>query len=187
MLLFARSLAAAATKGTTSPSFFSPCTKGIRYQGPLISRRPLSAGRNERRRLLSSNAEKSKQGGSSPKLNERGGVWIYIGWTLLGLVVVDQTLQYKQEQEDNERRQILAQMQLDADNASINAADWDENLPTLFTCKILHVDSGLDGTKMLTRSKNHRGGIRSGINKNIKRGDLVEVIEAGVGPRCVLL
>ena len=77
-------------------------------------------------------------------------------------------------------------MQLDADNASINAADWDENLPTLFICKILHVDSGLDGTKMLTRSKNQRGGIRNGINKNIKRGDLVEVIEAGVGPRCVL-
>lgn len=183
-MLFARCLAAAATKVTTSPSFFSPCTKGISYQRPLVSRRLLPAGRNERRRLLSSNA---KKGGSFPKLNERGGVWIYIGWTLLGLVVVDQTLQYKQEQEDNERRRILAQMQLDADNASINAADWDENLPTLFTCKILHVDSGLDGTKMLTRSKNQRGGIRSGINKNIKRGDLVEVIEAGVGPRCVLL
>ena len=145
----------------------------------------LTRGGSQGRRLLSSSsskADKSKEVVSNAKINERGSIWIYIGWTILGLVGVDQALQYKQEQEDNERRQMLAQMQLDADNDSINVADWDETLPTLFTCKILHVDSGLDGTKMLTRSKKHRGGIRSGINGNIKRGDTVEILEADVGP-----
>ena len=153
----------------------------------VMSRRYLVLGCNRRQRVLSSSskADKSKQAVSSPKINERGSIWIYIGWTLLGLVGVDQVLQYKHEQDDNERRRMLAQMQLDADNATFNVADWDETLPTLFKCKILHVDSGLDGTKMLTRSKSHRGGIRNGINKNIKRGDMVEVIEAGVGPRYV--
>lgn len=79
---------------------------------------------------------------------------------------------------------MLAEMQLDADNASFNVADWDESLPTMFTCKILHVDPGLDGTKMLTRSQNpsERDGTRSGLNKNIHRGDVVEILEAGVGP-----
>ena len=186
-MLSARRLSAAA-KMTCSPWVFSTYANVIRYQRPVTFHRFRDTGKSEKRRLLSSspNAQKPKQGVPSPKLNERGGIWIYIGWTLLGLVAVDQGLQYKQEQEDTERRRILAQMQLDADNASINAADWDENLPTLFICKILHVDSGLDGTKMLTRRKSQRGGIRNGINKNIKRGDLVEVIEAGVGPRCVL-
>ena len=153
----------------------------------IMSRRYLVLGSHQSRRWLasSSKADKSVQPDSSQKINERGGIWIYIGWTILGLVAVDQALQYKQEEEDNERRQMLAKMQLDADNASINVADWDETLPTIFTCKILHVDPCLDGTKMLTRSKSHRGGTRSGINKNIKRGDIVEILEAGVGPRYV--
>eukprot|EP00537_Pseudo-nitzschia_pungens_P001893 CAMPEP_0172375228 /NCGR_PEP_ID=MMETSP1060-20121228/60464_1 /TAXON_ID=37318 /ORGANISM="Pseudo-nitzschia pungens, Strain cf. cingulata" /LENGTH=164 /DNA_ID=CAMNT_0013102257 /DNA_START=376 /DNA_END=870 /DNA_ORIENTATION=+ len=118
------------------------------------------------------------------KTNDRGGLWIYLGWTILGLVAVDQALQYKHELEDDEKRRILAQMQIDADNASVNAADWDETLPTIFTCKILHVDPGLDGTKMLTRrrSQGMRGGTRGGINRNIQRWDVVEILEAGVGP-----
>ena len=153
----------------------------------ILSQCHLALGADQSRRWLasSSKADKSKRSGSSRKINERGGIWIYIGWTILGLVGVDQALQYKQEQEDDDRRQMLAKMQLDADNASVNVADWDETLPTIFTCKILHVDPGLDGTKMLTRSKIHRGGTRSGINKNIKRGDIVEILEAGVGPRYV--
>ena len=111
-----------------------------------------------------------------------GSIWIYVGWTILGFVGVDQGLQYKQAQDDNERRQILAKMQLDADNSSFNVADWDETLPTIFTCKILFVDPGLDGTKMLTRSKKAQSSTFSGINKNIKKGDVVEIIETRVGP-----
>ena len=95
---------------------------------------------------------------------------------------MDQGLQYKQEKEDNERRQLLAQMQIDADNASFNVADWDDTLPTIFTCEIVYVDPGLDGTKMLTRSKKGQNGTPSGINKNIKKGDVVEIIETQVGP-----
>jgi hypothetical protein len=154
------------------------------HQHQILSQRYRSLCFNQKRRWVSSSSKtkKSEQTGSSRRINERGGIWIYIGWTILGLVGVDQALQYKQEQEDAERRRILAQMQLDADNATFNVADWDETLPTMFTCKILHVDPGLDGTKMLTRSKSDRGGTRSGINKNIKKEDVVEVIEANVGP-----
>lgn len=157
------------------------------HRPPVSSQNSLALGRDQRRRLLSSSssqADKTKKVDSTGKINERGGIWIYIGWTILGLVGLDQALQYKQEQEDNERRQMLAEMQLDADNASFNVADWDETLPTLFTSKILHVDPGLDGTKMLTRNKSQseRGGSRSGINLNIHKGDVVEILEAGVGP-----
>ena len=148
----------------------------------MISQRYLVLGSDQRRRWMSSSKVDKSDQGPSRKINERGGIWIYIGWTILGLVGVDQALQYKQEQEDNGRRQMIAQMQLDADNASFNVADWDESLPTIFTCKILHIDQGLDGTKMLTRSKSDRGGTRSGINRNIKRGDVVEILEANVGP-----
>ncbi len=164
-------------RGFNRPHRDQPCCV-MAYTHNVKTRRCLSEGR----RFLSSSPkhDKSKEISHTAKLNERGGIWIYLGWTILGLVGVDQALQYKQEREDNERRRLIAQMQLDADNDSMNVADWDETLPTLFTCKILHVDSGLDGTKMLTRSKRHR--VRSGINKNIKRGDIVEIIDANVGP-----
>lgn len=194
MNLKARLLVKAATPLTRFPAAHSSSIRRklchqsccvMAYRRTMATEPYLTRGGSQGRRLLSSSsskADKSKEVVSDAKINERGSIWIYIGWTILGLVGVDQALQYKQEQEDNERRQMLAQMQLDADNDSINVADWDETLPTLFTCKILHVDSGLDGTKMLTRSKKHRGGIRSGINGNIKRGDIVEILEAGVGP-----
>eukprot|EP00536_Pseudo-nitzschia_multiseries_P003724 jgi/Psemu1/186393/e_gw1.58.82.1 len=145
-----------------------------------------ASGTHQRRRLLSSSPKANKAGrsDSAGKINERGGVFIYLGWTILGLVGVDQALQYKHEQEDKEKRRILAQMQIDADSASVNVADWDENLPAIFTCKVLHVDSGLDGTKMLTRRKSQgvRGGKRNEITRKIQRGDVVEILEAGVGP-----
>lgn len=166
-----------------SRSYHKPCHLTI-YQNTVVSQHYLNVGSGQRQRWLSSSskANKSEQANPPHKINERGGIWIYIGWTILGLVGVDQALQYKQEQEDIERRQMLSQMQVDADNASINVADWDETLPTIFTCKILHVDPGLDGTKMLTRSKSERSGTRSGINRNIQKEDIVEVLEAGVGP-----
>ena len=191
---------------TKSPSKYSPSTvtKSLPFPPRGVSRpyhkscsllihRPtgsyrncLALGSDQRRRLLSSSsqADKTEKVDSTGRINKRGGIWIYIGWTILGLVGVDQALQYKQDQENNERRRMLAEMQLDADNASFNVADWDESLPTMFTCKILHVDPGLDGTKMLTRSQNpsERDGTRSGLNKNIHRGDVVEILEAGVGP-----
>jgi len=147
---------------------------------------------HQRRRLLSSSSKTNKtephanSDSNTAKINERGGIWIYLGWSLLGLVGVDQALQYKQEQDDNEKRTMLARMQIDADNASVNVADWDESLPKMFTCKILHVDPGLDGTKMLTRRQNsshsNTATTRNGINPDIQKGNLVEILEAGVGP-----
>jgi hypothetical protein len=107
------------------------------------------------------------------------------------LVAVDQALQYKHEQDDQDRHRLLAEMQYEADNASMNVADWDETLPTLFTCTIVHIEPGLDGTKMLTRkqikrkqngSSNTTGSSSGGINRNIQTNDIVEILEANVGP-----
>jgi len=147
----------------------------------------LTRNNDHQHRLLSSSSQPDKS--DKLRVNERGGIWIYIGWTILGLVGIDQALQYKQAQEDEERRELLTIMQLDADNASVNVANFDETLPTLFTCKILYIDPGLDGTKMLTRIQRSRRERRDnstrmngGVNKNIQENDIVEIVEAGVGP-----
>lgn len=88
-----------------------------------------------------------------------------MGWVLLGLVAVDQFLQYRQEQEALEHRQMLYAMQEEANE--INQANWDPSLPVLFSCKIVHTEPSLDGTKML---------------RHIGVGDVVEILEAGTGP-----
>jgi magnesium-transporting ATPase (P-type) len=111
------------------------------------------------RRLFS--AEENHQ-----RLSKRpGGLFIGLGWALLGLVVVDQALQYKQEWEANDHRNMLRTMQLEAD--AENRVEWDMTLPTLFKCKITHTEHSLDGTKML---------------RNIRVGDVVEVMQAETGP-----
>lgn len=94
-----------------------------------------------------------------------GTFFIRLGWTLLGLVAVDQLLQFKQEREAKERMLILADMQREADH--MNKPQWDKTLPTLFRCKISHVEPSLDGIKML---------------KNIRRDDIVEIVDEKVGP-----
>ena len=94
-----------------------------------------------------------------------GGIFIGLGWTLLGLVALDQVLQYRQEQEAKEHMQMLKIMQWEANE--MNQPDWDTNLPTIFECKILRVEPSLDGPKML---------------RSIRVGDVVEVMEEGVGP-----
>jgi hypothetical protein len=102
-----------------------------------------------------------------------GGNWFLgLGWTLLALVVLDQALQYKQEEEAKYRRRLLAQMQYEAD--SENVADFDDNLPALFECKVRHIEASLDGTMMLTRAG------RPGLPLRV--GEVVEVVEANIGP-----
>jgi hypothetical protein len=113
---------------------------------------------------------------SSPKRNNSSSNWwLRLGWTLLGLVVLDQALQIKQEWEDEGKRQVLKQMQKEADDN--HPANFNESLPTLFECRLLHVEQSLDGTKMLTRKHQATFG-----NTSLQAGDLVEVIEANVGP-----
>jgi hypothetical protein len=94
-----------------------------------------------------------------------GGALIGLGWTLLGLVVLDQALQYKQEWEATDHRNMLRTMQLEAD--AENKVAWDTSLPTLFKCKITQTEHSLDGTKML---------------RNIQVGDVVEIMQAETGP-----
>eukprot|EP00980_Cylindrotheca_fusiformis_P015896 scaffold4658_cov118-Cylindrotheca_fusiformis.AAC.2 len=103
---------------------------------------------------------------SSPSNSKRGGLFIGLGWTLLGLVALDQVLQYRQEQEAKERLEILSRMQQEADE--MNQVEWDTTtLQSIFECKIRHVEPSLDGTKILS---------------NIRVGDVVEVLESDVGP-----
>jgi hypothetical protein len=83
----------------------------------------------------------------------------------LGLVTIDQILQYRQEQEAEEHRRVLYQMQEDANQH--NQAQWDDSLPTLFQCKIIHTEPSLDGTKML---------------RHVGVGDVVEILETDIGP-----
>jgi hypothetical protein len=101
--------------------------------------------------------------------------WIRLGWTLLGLVVLDQALQIKQEWEDEGKRQVLKQIQKEADDT--HPADFNESLPTLFKCRLVHIEPSLDGTKMLTRKQKQTTGSTS-----LQPGDIVDVIEANVGP-----
>lgn len=95
----------------------------------------------------------------------RGNLLIGLGWALLGLVAVDQALQYKQEQEAHEHRRMLYRMQAEANEE--NEAEWDASLPALYKCRVSRTEVSLDGTKML---------------RNVGLGDVVEVLEAGVGP-----
>ena len=114
-------------------------------------------------RLFSSSGMKESE---SPSTGRRGGgLFIGLGWALLGLLAIDQILQYRQEQEAQEHRRVLYRMQEEANQQ--NVAPWDSTLPTLFQCRIIHKEPSLDGTKML---------------RNIGVGDVVEVLEAGVGP-----
>jgi hypothetical protein len=102
------------------------------------------------------------------------GNWLLgLGWTLLAVVVVDQLLQYKQEEEAKERRILLAKMQYEAD--CDNVATFDVNLPTLFECTVRHVEHSLDGTMMLMS----RSG---GPGLPLRVGEIVEIVEANIGP-----
>ena len=102
---------------------------------------------------------------SGDKSARRGGIFIGLGWSLLGLVALDQLLQYRQAADLEERRKMLGLMQQQANEE--NHPSWDANLPPLYRCKITHVEHSLDGTKIL---------------KNVKIGDVVEVLEANIGP-----
>lgn len=108
-------------------------------------------------------SSKSTINETSPQ--RRGGILIGIGWALLGLVTIDQILQYRQEQEAIEHRRILYSMQEEANEE--NKAEWDSSLPTLFQCKIAHIEPSLDGTKML---------------RHIGVGDVVDILEVDIGP-----
>jgi hypothetical protein len=116
-------------------------------------------------RSLSSSSSSSTFSSSSSSPRRGGGIFIGLGWTLLGLVALDQALQYRQEQEAKEHMRVLVVMQQEANEQ--NQAEWDTSLPTLFQCKIVHTEHSLDGTKML---------------RNIKVGDVVEVMEEDLGP-----
>jgi len=129
-------------------------------KGLFCPRRPsTSASRHHHPRFFFSSASES----APPR---RGGnLLIGLGWTLLGLVAVDQALQYKQEQEASEHRRMLYRMQADANEE--NEVEWDVSLPVLYKCRVSRTEVSLDGTKML---------------RNVGLGDVVEVLEAGIGP-----
>ena len=108
---------------------------------------------------------------------------INTGWVLLGLVAIDQLLQYKQEREMDEHRKLVQEMQHEANLDSLNVNPWmsrsggstgkDYNdtraTPAVYQCKIKHVERMLDGTKMLPLD-------------GLRAGSVVDIIEENVGP-----
>lgn len=137
------------------------------------------------RSFASANKDGNNNGSAAETTSSKGGnFWIRFGWTLLGLVVVDQALQLKHRREDEERTVVLREMQEEADRAVDAGWALEEEArrrsPTLFECRLSHVEPSLDGTKMLTRRR--RGGNDRAPLPPLREGDLVEVIEADVGP-----
>lgn len=124
---------------------------------------PCIRNNNNHKRFYAS----AKESSSAPEQQQRrgGGILIGLGWALLGLVTIDQILQYRQEREAEEHRRMLYLMQEEANQE--NQATWDTSLPTLFQCRIAHMEPSLDGTKML---------------RHVGVGDVVEILEAEIGP-----
>ena len=109
--------------------------------------------------------------------SQRGGkIFIGLGWTLLGLLVIDQILQYQQK---HERERVLKELQEEANARNPILPTWSQNnkyddeneqslQPAKYQCKVLRIEpSLLDGTHML---------------RGIAVGDLVDVLEENVGP-----
>ena len=108
----------------------------------------------------------------------RGKIFIGLGWTLLGLLLVDQVLQYQQKQE---RDRLLRDLQEEANARNPMPPAWsesdnynDENdksthhvMDAKYQCKVLRIESSLDGTHVL---------------RGIAVGDVVDVLEENVGP-----
>jgi len=99
--------------------------------------------------------------------NRRGNFFITLGWAMLGVLAIDQALQYKHSLEAQERLDILQAMQEEADQENQHDMSSYNNAPTLFQCQVMHTEPSLDGSKML---------------RNVHVGDKVEVVEAEVGP-----
>jgi hypothetical protein len=146
-----------------------------------LTTRPLPSSSSFLRSFSSSEHKRNNNNDNDDKSNNddddnssqsrSGNIFIGIGWILLGLVAIDQLLQYKQEQELKKRHLLLDEMQREADDA--NVPTFDASLPTLYRCKLLHVEPTLDGTKMLTRN---------GKSRTLKVGDVVEILQDNVGP-----
>jgi hypothetical protein len=128
-----------------------------RGAAPFLGKKSSRTGTTISRRFLS-----SSQQPASEKPKRAGGILIGAGWALLGLLAVDQYLQYGQKQE---RAAMLEQMQDEANE--VNKTEWGMDLKTLFSAKVAHTEASLDGTKII---------------QGISVGDVVEVIEAEVGP-----
>jgi hypothetical protein len=97
-----------------------------------------------------------------------GSRWLILGWGLLGLIVVDQLLQYYQEQE---RQRILNELQKEADERNPVPSAWSETsanaMATKYQCKVITVHKTLDGTHVL---------------RDVMIGEVVDVLQEGVGP-----
>ena len=100
--------------------------------GNIVYSRHLSSSSSSKSEAASSSASTSSSdntgneygsgsdgGGNGGNGGNGGSGWgstllINLGWTLLGLVAIDQILQYKQEREADEHRSLIRQMQHEA-------------------------------------------------------------------------
>ena len=110
---------------------------------------------------------------SGPEYQEppRGNLWLKAGYGLLGLVAIDQALQFYQDHQRQEHRQALADLQQEADQfVQHQRKSWNseyKNSPSLRDMKVAIMDPSLDGGKMLIPRK---------------KGEVVHVVEEHVGP-----
>ena len=88
---------------------------------------------------------------------------IAFGWTLVGILLVDRLLQYRQAREVQETIGILEGE--GTTSRSDLFAQWSDR-PALFQC-VIRQTSQLGGSNML---------------HHVKEGDVVDVLEEGVGP-----
>ena len=97
------------TKSTTTTTTATRCSliESSSSSSLPYGRRFLSVTAKDSQQQHSSSSSSSSSGGS-------GNYLIKFGWFLLGVVALDQALQYKQEQEAKQHQAMLRQMQHEA-------------------------------------------------------------------------
>lgn len=95
---------------------------------------------------------------------QSGSILLVVGWTGLAVWVLDQYLQYQQRLDAAEAVEAMAD---DAKRQKLALRQKWHNQPALFHCTIRRAHKNMGGSYGL---------------KNVRVGDVVEVLEEGVGP-----
>jgi hypothetical protein len=107
----------------------------------------------------------------NPEPSKGSNLWLAAGYGLLGLVAIDQVLQYYQDQQRQEHREQLASLQAEADAyVQHQRKDWNseyQQAPSLGGYSVTIIEPSLDGANMLQPTR---------------KGEVVQVVQEHVGP-----
>jgi hypothetical protein len=138
-------------------TFIFMLSSGHRFSLSRLASRTSSRSTQQRRRYLSSE-QKPKPGWKDP-----GTLSIWLGWSIIGLLCIDQGLQRFQSKQ---RKDFLKDVEAYHDPpGDADKYEW-LTKPTLYT-RVIQKVPDTDGYKCLN---------------NVKAGDVVEVIEEKAGP-----